>query len=269
LTELKNIDIPSAVFSLGSTILETDQQGFGFAQEDEKISISLISFNNQIAYLDNKIQGIESKYDELKSKKIRNKKSTLQLLKDSQEKCSLKKKELLALESTYEFKNDKLKLFKQEKIDLKSIKVYSLSESVDKKVFYLKIGEDCFDLSKSKGRLTKIEDPELLNEVNPSGFEKKSSNPNPKYSLSSTKISKANGGRVVLKSSDNSHKLGIDFSVISIEVLGEGGGFCQGDFIPSSLLVSKKSSEQIGISIIVMNLKNGQRFVISGSIKVF
>ena len=55
LTELKDINIPAAVYSLGSTILETDDQGFGFAQEEEKISINLISFKNQIAYLDNKI----------------------------------------------------------------------------------------------------------------------------------------------------------------------------------------------------------------------
>lgn len=165
LTELKNIDIPSAIFSLGSTILETDQQGFGFAQEEKKISINLISFNNQIAYLDNKIQIVKSKYDELKSKKIKNKKSTLQSLKDTQEKCSLKKKELLALESTYEFNNDKLKLFKQEKIDLKLIKVYSLSESVDKKLFYLKIREDYFNLSKSKGKLKKLDDPDIIEQL--------------------------------------------------------------------------------------------------------
>jgi hypothetical protein len=166
LTKLKNIDIPSAVFSLGSTILETDQQGFGFAQEEKKISINLISFNNQIAYLDNKIQSVESKYDELKSKKIKNKKSILISLKKIQEKCSLKKNELLALEATYEFKNDKLKLFKQEKIDLKSIKVYSLSESDVKKVFYLKIEDVYFDLFKSKGKLTKVLDTDILDQLN-------------------------------------------------------------------------------------------------------
>jgi hypothetical protein len=165
LTELKDINIPAAVYSLGSTILETDEQGFGFAQEEEKISINLISFKNQIAYLDNKIQSIESKYDELKSKKIKQKKSTLQSLIEVKEKCFLKKKELLALEATYEFKKDKLKLFKQEKIDLKSIKVYSLSESDDQKIFYLKIGEDYFDLSKSKGKLKKVVDPDIIEQL--------------------------------------------------------------------------------------------------------
>jgi len=196
LTELKNLDIPSALFSLGSTILETDQQdmpntlsvegragsyllsldgksksikqgeqGFGFSQEEEKISINLILFNNQIAYLDNKIESIESKYQELKLKKIKEKKNTLQSLIEVKEKCLLKKNELLALESTYEFKNNKLKLFKQEKINFKSIKVYSLSKGDIKKTYYLKIGNDYFDLSKSNGKLTKIVDSDILEQL--------------------------------------------------------------------------------------------------------
>ena len=84
---------------------------------------------------------------------------------DVKEKCLLKKNQLLALEATYEFKKDKLKLFKQEKIDLKSIKVYSLSENVDNKIFYLKIGEDYFDLSKSKGKLKKVDDPDIIEQL--------------------------------------------------------------------------------------------------------
>ena len=165
LTELKNIDIPSAVSSNGNAILESSRRTQGIGKVDEKISTNIVSFKNQLAYLDEKITKIDSKYQELKSKQIKNKKSTLQSLKDTQEKCSLKKKELLALESTYEFKNDKLKLFKQEKIDLKSIKVYSLSDSDDKKTFYLKIGENYFDLTKSRGKLTKVDDLDIIEQL--------------------------------------------------------------------------------------------------------
>ena len=72
------------------------------------------------------------------------------------------KKDLLKLESTYEFKNNKLKLVKQQKIDLKLIKVYSLSTSVEQKTYYLQIGEDYFDLSNGKGKFKKVIDPEVL-----------------------------------------------------------------------------------------------------------
>ena len=75
------------------------------------------------------------------------------------------KKDLLKLESTYEFKNNKLKLVKQQKIDLKLIKVYSLSTSVEQKTYYLQIGEDYFDLSNGKGKLKKVIDPEVLEQL--------------------------------------------------------------------------------------------------------
>jgi hypothetical protein len=165
LTDLKNIDLPSAIFSVGSTILESNQQGFGFAQEEEKITINILSFNNQLAYLDEKIQKIDSKYQELKTKKIKNKKSALKSLKVTQEKCILKKNELLALESTYEFKNEKLQLFRKEKIDLKTIKVYFIENEEETRSYYLRIGEDYFYLSTQIGKLKKVVESDILEQL--------------------------------------------------------------------------------------------------------
>ena len=165
LTELKNIDIPSAVSSNGNAILESSRRTQGIGKVDEKISTNIVSFKNQLAYLDEKITKIDSKYQELKSKKIKNKKSTLQSLKETKEKCSLMKNELLVLESTYEFKNDKLKLFKQEKIDLNSIKVYFIENDDSIRAYYLLIGEEYYYLSAQNGRLIKVVDQNVLDKL--------------------------------------------------------------------------------------------------------
>ncbi len=163
ITDLKKIDVPPMVSNQGTTILETSEQvvqGFGLVKE--KIIITCISFNDQIVYLDQKIKSLETKHKELNTKKIKDKQSTLSSLNETAKKCALMKEALLKLESTYEFKNDKLKLVKQQKIDLKLIKVYSISTSVEQKTYYLQIGEDYFDLSNGKGKFKKVIDPEVL-----------------------------------------------------------------------------------------------------------
>ena len=163
ITDLKKIDVPPMVSNQGTTILETSEQvvqGFGLVKE--KIIITCISFNDQIVYLDQKIKSLETKHKELNTKKIKDKQSTLSSLNETAKKCALMKEALLKLESTYEFKNDKLKLVKQQKIDLKLIKVYSISTSVEQKTYYLQIGEDYFELSNGKGKLKKVIDPEVL-----------------------------------------------------------------------------------------------------------
>jgi hypothetical protein len=165
ITDLKKIEVPPIDSNQGITLLETSEQGFGFAKEEEKIFITCLSFNDQIVYLDQKIKSLESKNKELQSKKIKDKQSTLSSLNETEKKCTLMKKDLLKLESTYEFKNDKLQLFKQQRIDLKSIKIYSLRVSDEQKTYYLRIGEDYFDLSNRKGKLIKVTDPEILEQL--------------------------------------------------------------------------------------------------------
>lgn len=162
LNELKNIQIPKAKYSNGLSIIETNQRGFGFAQEEEKININLVSFKNQLIYLDNKIEILDIKYQELKSKKIKDKHRTLESIKESKVKCSKEKIKLLALESTYEFKNNNLKLFKREKIDLKSIKVYSLNDEDEHKLYYLRIGEDYYNLQIMRGKLIKVVEEAII-----------------------------------------------------------------------------------------------------------
>ena len=163
LTGLKEIDLPSVILTNGVNYIKTNGQGFG--KIEEEISISLISNKNQIEYLNSKIQLIEEKYDELKVKKIKDKKNTLQSLKDIEKSCILMNDDLKDLENKYEFKNGKLKIYKQEKIDLKSIKVYSLSNDEDIKAYYLLIGEDFFYLYNSKGKLVQIVDQELIEKL--------------------------------------------------------------------------------------------------------
>lgn len=166
ITDLKKIDVPPMVSNQGTTILETSEQvvqGFGLVKE--KIIITCLSFNDQIVYLDQKIKSLETKHKELNTKKIKDKQSTLSSLNETAKKCALMKEALLKLESTYEFKNDKLKLVKQQKIDLKLIKVYSISTSVEQKTYYLQIGEDYFELSNGKGKLKKVIDPEVLEQL--------------------------------------------------------------------------------------------------------
>jgi hypothetical protein len=165
LTDLKNINLPSASFSVGNTILQPVQRTQGLANLDVEISINIISYLNQLAFLEEKIQKIDSKYQELKNKKIKNKKSTLQSLKETQEKCILKKNELLALESTYEFKNEKLQLFRKEKIDLKTIKVYFIQNEEETRSYYLRRGDDYFYLSTQKGKLKKVVESDILEQL--------------------------------------------------------------------------------------------------------
>lgn len=163
LTGLKEIDLPSAIFTIGINYVKTNGQGFG--KREEEISISLISYKNQIDYLNTKIQLIEEKYNELKVKKIKDKKNTLKSLKDIEKSCIIMNDDLKDLENTFEFKNGKLKIYKQEKIDLKSIKVYSLSNDEDIKTYYLLIGEEFFNLTNSKGKLVQIVDQELIEKL--------------------------------------------------------------------------------------------------------
>jgi hypothetical protein len=165
ITDLKKIDVPPIDSNQGTTFLETSEQGFGFAKEEVKIIITCLSFNDQIVYLDQKIKSLETKHKELNTKKIKDKQSTLSSLNDTEKKCSLMKENLLKLESTYEFKNYHLKLVKQHRIDPKSIKVYSLRVSEEQKTYYLQIGEDYFDLSNGKGKLKKVIDKEVLEQL--------------------------------------------------------------------------------------------------------
>jgi hypothetical protein len=165
ITDLKKIDVPPMVSTQRTAFIESSEQRFGFAKEEEKIIITCLSYNDQIVYLDQKIKSLETKHKELNTKKIKDKQSTLSSLNETEKKCALMKENLLKLESTYEFKNYHLKLVKQQKIDLKLIKVYSISTSVEQKTYYLQIGEDYFELSNGKGKLKKVIDQEVLEQL--------------------------------------------------------------------------------------------------------
>jgi hypothetical protein len=165
LTELKKIDVPSAIFSNGSIIIENNEIGFGYAKNEEKIKVTIVSYSNQLAYFENKTKQLEEKYSQLKNKRIKAKASTLKSLKDLLILCESKKDELLSLELTYEFKNEKLKLYKQEKIDLKSIKVYSLTNDEEIKSYYLLLDDKYYYLPSSKGKLVRVVDIELLEKL--------------------------------------------------------------------------------------------------------
>jgi hypothetical protein len=166
LKDLYTVNIPEEKITLGSTQLKTNQLSQGFGPNNvDNIIIQQVSVKNQLIYLENKIEILDTKYQELKSKKIKDKQSTLESIKESKVKCTKEKIKLLALESTYEFKDNNLKLFKQEKIDLKSINVYSLNDEDEHKLYYLRIGEDYFSLQIIKGKLIKVVEEGLIEKL--------------------------------------------------------------------------------------------------------
>ena len=166
LKDLYTVNIPEQEITLGSAQLKTNQlsQGFG-PNKIDNIIIQQVSVKNQLIYLENKIEILDTKYQELKSKKIKDKQSTLESIKESKEKCSKEKIKLLALESTYVFKDNNLKLFIQEKIDVKSIKVYSLNDEDEHRFYYLQIGENYFSLQIMKGKLIKVVEEGLIEKL--------------------------------------------------------------------------------------------------------
>lgn len=90
----------------------------------------------------------------------------------------------------------------------------------------------------------------------------------PKPQITSNIISKTGGSRIHVSLSPDSPLSGINYKVTAIEVLGEDGGFCEGDFIPPTMLVSKRIGEHVAVITMVKNLNNGEMLTVTGSLLV-
>lgn len=167
LTELKRLEIPLPKIDDIISTIQNNKPSFGFAREEEKVSISVIYTGNQIAYLDQKIILLENKIKELKAKNIKDKESTLTSLSEISSKCKLDKKALELKDLTYEFdsKNFKLTVYTKNKIDPKKLKVYSIKNDDESLSYFLKLFDKYYSLSKSKGSLGVVTKQELLDEL--------------------------------------------------------------------------------------------------------
>ena len=167
LSELKRLDIPLPKIDDIISTIQNNKPSFGFAREEEKISISVIYKGNQIDYLDQKIILIENKIKELKAKNIKDKEATLTSLSEISSKCKLDKKALELKDLTYEFdsKNFKLTVYTKNKIDPKKLKVYSIKNDDESLSYFLKLFDNYYSLSKSKGSLGVVTNQELLDEL--------------------------------------------------------------------------------------------------------
>jgi hypothetical protein len=167
LTELKRLEIPLPKIDDIISTIQNNKPSFGFAREEEKVSISVIYTGNQIAYLDQKIILLENKIKELKAKNIKEKEATLTSLSEISSKCILDKKALELKDLTYEFdsKNFKLTVYSKNKIDPKKLKVYSIKNDDEPLSYFLKLFDKYYSLSKSKGSLGVVTKQELLDEL--------------------------------------------------------------------------------------------------------
>jgi hypothetical protein len=167
LTELKKINIPSPKIDGVVNTIENNEPSFGFANQEEKISIFLIDLGDQIAYLNKKTMLLDSKISELKTKNIKDKEATLKSLSEISSKCKLDKQAIELKDLTYEFdsKNIKLTIYTKNKIDPKKLKVYSIKNDDESLSYFLKLFDKYYSLSKSKGSLVVVTSEDLLDKL--------------------------------------------------------------------------------------------------------
>jgi hypothetical protein len=89
--------------------------------------------------------------------------------------------------------------------------------------------------------------------------------PNP-IVLTST-VSKGSGSKITIGQSADS-PITIEYSVISIEVLGVNNGQCSGNIIPASLISEIEVGNTIGINVMVRNKITGVTMVVPGMLNV-
>jgi hypothetical protein len=162
LTELMKINIPAPSIDKILSSIQLEKPSFGFANEEKQIAINVESISEQISYLSNKIKQLDSKYSELKTKNIKDKEKTLNLLLVVKNQCIAKRNKIESKENTYEFNEKTLKLYTKRKIDLKSLKVYSIENEESNNGYYLSIKDQYFYLNKSGGKLSIVLNNEII-----------------------------------------------------------------------------------------------------------
>jgi hypothetical protein len=167
LTEIKKINIPLPKVNNLVSKIENNEPSFGFAKQEDKVTMSVIFTGDQIDYLAEKITLLEKKVKELKTKNIKDKEATIKSLVNISTKCKSEKQILESKEFTYQFdkKSFKLTIFSSKKIDPENLKVYSLKEDDSTINYFLKIKDSYYQLSGKSGQLKIFTNNDVIEEL--------------------------------------------------------------------------------------------------------
>lgn len=167
LTEIKRINIPLPKIGNSVSKIENNEPSFGFATQEEKVTISVVFSGDQIDYLVEKITLIDQKIKELTSKNINNKEATIKSLVDISTKCKSEKQILESKDFTYQFdkKTFELTIFTYKKIDPENLKVYSIKQDDSTFNYFLKIKDSYYQLSSKSGQLKLFTNNDVIEEL--------------------------------------------------------------------------------------------------------
>lgn len=167
LTEIKRINIPLPKIDNSVSKIENNEPSFGFATQEEKVTISVVFSGDQIDYLVEKITLIDQKIKELTSKNINNKEATIKSLVDISTKCKSEKQILESKDFNYQFdkKTFELTIFTYKKIDPENLKVYSIKQEDSTFNYFLKIKDSYYQLSSKSGQLKLFTNNDVIEEL--------------------------------------------------------------------------------------------------------
>jgi hypothetical protein len=92
--------------------------------------------------------------------------------------------------------------------------------------------------------------------------------PFPKPMITNISCSKSSGGRINVALPTDCPLGGVNYDVLSIEVLGLDNGYCEGNYIPAEKLTNIEQGKMIGIVVSAKNSVTGENIIINGSLKV-
>ena len=192
LSDLQKIEVPDENIQNSLSIeLMKDDYTQSYASQEEKVSIEIKSFQNQLDYLNEKIEALELTSNELKnkidlaqkeleksskgkrgsgasSKELKNKIekdiATIALLNKLIDVCQEKKSTISAMEWSYNYNKSKLIIYTNKKLDTKYLGVYSISDysNGNKASYFLKLKDDYFSLNDRTGKLIKETNAEII-----------------------------------------------------------------------------------------------------------
>jgi hypothetical protein len=90
----------------------------------------------------------------------------------------------------------------------------------------------------------------------------------PKPMITNISCSKSSGGRINVALPPDCPIGGVNYEVLSIEVLGVDKGYCEGNYIPAEKLTNIELGKMIGIVVSAKNSVTGENIIINGSLKV-
>jgi hypothetical protein len=90
----------------------------------------------------------------------------------------------------------------------------------------------------------------------------------PKPVVTNSTCSKSGGAKIKVALPPESPIGGINFKVLSVEVLNGDDGFCPGDVIPAAKVAKIRPGKSIGIIVSAQNLTTGEKVSIDGNLKV-